>query len=119
VIAIGSRRRGQPAPPRIVFEALVDPDRDPNRPWLRLLDDEQCPRVLRSEEPTTLAWSSLWAKRPDAVVEFELAADPGGGTSLRWTLYVDEPLPADPLIGHLRKRLNELINADLRSTFGQ
>lgn len=119
MIAIGSRRRDQPAPPRIVFETLVDADRDPKRPWLRLLDDEQRPRVLRTEEPTTLAWSSLWAKRPDAVVEFELEASPDGGTALRWTLYVDEPVPDDPLTGHLRKRMNELINANLRSTFGQ
>ncbi|HEY8730316.1 MAG TPA: hypothetical protein VIL94_12085 [Acidothermaceae bacterium] len=53
------------------------------------------------------------------MVEFELDASPDGGTALRWTLYVDEPVPDDPLTGHLRKRLNELINADLRSTFGQ
>ena len=38
---------------------------------------------------------------------------------LRWTLLVEEPLPDPSLLGHLRKRLNELINANLRYTFGQ
>jgi len=52
-------------------------------------------------------------------VEFELPPSPDGGTALRWTLYVDEPIPQDPLVRHLRSRLNQLINADLRFTFGQ
>jgi hypothetical protein len=73
VIEIGSRRRNQPAPPHAVFEALADPDRDPARPWLTLLDDELRPQVVRSEA----------------------------------------------LVGHLGKRLNQLINANLRYTFGQ
>lgn len=65
-----------------------------------------------------LVWSSLWTKRPDATVQFDLL--PGhGGTDLRWTLYLDEPAPDQALIGHLRKRMNELINANLRYTFGQ
>jgi hypothetical protein len=42
-----------------MFEALTDPDRDPNRPWLDLVDDEQRPRVLHSDAPSTLVWSSL------------------------------------------------------------
>jgi hypothetical protein len=118
VIEIGSRMRGQPAPPWVVFEALTQPDRDPYRPWLKLLDDEQRPEVVSSQAPTTVVWSSLWIKRPDAVVEFELALGQGG-TALRWTLYVDEPIPPDSLVGHLRHRMNQLINADLRFTFGQ
>jgi hypothetical protein len=47
-----------------------------------------------------------------------LMLDPHG-TDLRWTLNVEEPAPADALVGHLRKRLNQLINANLRFTFGQ
>ncbi|MCW2524655.1 MAG: hypothetical protein JWO63_2990 [Frankiales bacterium] len=43
----------------------------------------------------------------------------GDGTLLRWTLSVNDPLPDEALIGHMRKRLNQLINADLRYTFGQ
>jgi hypothetical protein len=119
VIEIGSRRRNQPAPPHVMFEALTDPDRDPHRPWLDLLDDEQRPRVLHSDAPSTLVWSSLWIKRPDATVTFDLPPGFGGGTDLRWTLHVEEPVPEQALIGHMRKRLNELINANLRFTFGQ
>ena len=59
-------------------------------------------------------WSSVWKKRLDAVIRFDLPPD-DGGTDLRWTLQV----PDDALLGHMRKRLNELINANLRHTFGQ
>lgn len=117
---IGSRKRNQPAPPQIIFEALTQPNRDPQRMWLLLLDDEVPPKVLRSRRPDTVVWSSLWKKRPDAVIRFDLPRDKGGyGTDLRWTLEVDEPLPDDGLVGHMRKRLNELINANLRRSFGQ
>jgi hypothetical protein len=34
-------------------------------------------------------------------------------------LHVEEPVPAEVLVGHMRKRLNQLINANLRFTFGQ
>ncbi|HKC29797.1 MAG TPA: hypothetical protein VKB75_17410 [Jatrophihabitans sp.] len=118
MIAIGSRQRNQPAPPHIVYEAIADPDRDPDRRWLELLDDEQRPHLLRADPPSLLVWSSLWVKRPDAIVQFDLPPS-GGGTDLRWTLYVDEPAPEQALIGHMRKRINELINANLRYTFGQ
>ncbi|WFE41576.1 hypothetical protein [Micromonospora sp. WMMD998] len=116
---VGSRARTQPPPPAVVFEALTDPDRDPARPWLALLDDEQPPRVLETAYPELVVWSSLWPRRPDARVRFELAPDGGAGTLLRWRLLMAEPLPDDSLLGHLRKRLNELINAELRHTFGQ
>jgi hypothetical protein len=118
VLEIGSRMRNQPAPPHAVFEGLVQPDRDPHRPWLHLLDDEQRPTVIRAEPPDLIIWSSLWPRRPDALIRFDLAPA-GGGTDLRWTLSVDEPAPDDSLVGHLRKRLNQLVNADLRYTFGQ
>ena len=85
---------------------------------MRMLDDEVRPRVLRSEEPAVVVWSSPWVKRSDAVVRFDLP--PGGeGTDLRWTPFVEEPAPDGALIGHLRKRLNQMINADLRYSFGQ
>lgn len=115
----GSRARHQPAPPDIVRAALLDPDRDPVRPWLVLLADEQRPRVLEHREDTVV-WSSLWPTRPDAQVRFDLPPDRGGsGTDLRWTLLLEEPLPDPLLLGHLRKRLNLLINGNLRYTFGQ
>lgn len=120
MIEVGSRRRNQPAPPHALFEALTHPDRDPARPWLTLLDDEVRPVVTTAEPPHLVVWSSLWRRRLDAVVRFDLPPDASGqGTDLRWTLLVEEPPPDDALLGHLRKRLNVLVNADLRATFGQ
>jgi hypothetical protein len=115
----GSRQRAQPAPPHVVFEALTVPGRDPARPWLVLLDDERPPRLIDAAEPGLVVWSSLWDKRPDARIRFDLPSDGAGGTRLRWTLFVAEPVPDPSLLGHMRKRLNELINANLRFTFGQ
>ena len=103
----------------MVFEVLAGLDSDPVRPWLLLLDDERAPRLIEQEKPNLVVWSSLWDKRPDAQVRFDLTSDGGAGTRLRWTLFVTEPLPDASLLGHLRKRLNELINANLRYTFGQ
>jgi hypothetical protein len=120
MLEAGSRKRNQPAPPHVIFEALTQPDRDPVRPWLELLDDEQRPRLVEADEPGLVVWTSLWTKRPDAIVRFDLPADSSGyGTDLRWTLLVDEPMPDAALVGHMRKRLNQLINANLRYTFGQ
>ncbi|WP_375488761.1 hypothetical protein [uncultured Jatrophihabitans sp.] len=118
MIEIGSRARSQPPPPHIVHEALTTPDRDPSRPWLDLLDDEQAPKIIASDPPTSITWSSIWTKRPDAVIRFDLPGD-RNGTNLRWTLLVNDPIPDDALIGHMRKRVNQLINASLRYTFGQ
>lgn len=58
-------------------------------------------------------------RRPDAVIRFDLSNDGFSGTSLRWTVFVDEPAPDSALVGHMRKRMNELINANLRYTYGQ
>jgi len=120
VLEVGRRRRNQPAPPHAVFESLASPHRDRNRPWLVLLDDEVEPKVVAADPPHALTWSSLWTKRPDAIVRFDLPYDFGRqGTDLCWTLLVDEPEPDAAWIGHARKRLNQLINADLRFSFGQ
>jgi hypothetical protein len=117
---VGSRKRNQPAPPHIIFEALTHPNRDPQRPWLLLLDDEVAPQLLEKDHADSVVWSSIWKKRPDAVIRFDLPRDDGCyGTDLRWTLQVEEPLPDEALLGHMRKRLNVLINANLRYTFGQ
>jgi hypothetical protein len=120
VMEAGKRQRNQPAPPHAVFEALTEPNRDPQRKWLVLLDDETDPAVVESREPDCVVWSSLWTKRPDARLRFDLPSDSTGhGTDLCWTLMVEEPMPDDPLLGHMRKRVNELINGNLRYTFGQ
>ncbi len=120
MIELGRRRRNQPAPPHVVFEALTDPDRDRARRWLVLLPDEQRPVVLEAEEPHAVTWSSLWPRRPDVRIRFSLPPEEGGsGTDLEWVLLVDEPVPDASLLGHLRYRLNHLVNADLRYSFGQ
>ncbi|MGY1812905.1 hypothetical protein [Blastococcus sp. SYSU D00820] len=120
MIEVGARRRNQPAPPHVVFEALTQPDRDPARPWLALLPDEIPPEVLVAEEPHLVVWSSLWPRRPDARIRFELAWDGGhAGTDLRWVVEMAERAPDASLTGHVRRRLNVLVNAQLRATFGQ
>jgi hypothetical protein len=119
-VEVGRRRRNQPAPPHAVFAALTDPARDPARRWLVLLADEQRPVVVAAEEPHSVTWSSLWPRRPDALIRFSLPPGEGGsGTDLEWVLLVDEPVPDASLLGHLRHRLNHLVNADLRYSFGQ
>ena len=49
---------------------------------------------------------------------FDLPQD-GYGTDLNWVLLVDEPVPDASLLSHMRRRINELINANLRYTFGR
>lgn len=120
MIEIGRRRCNQPAPPRYVFDALTDPTRDPTRPWLNLQIGEIRPTVLRSEFPSSILWSSLWSDRRDAQIELALRPGANGqGTDLEWRLFVEEPVPDASKTGQLRKRINELINRDLRYTFGQ
>jgi hypothetical protein len=118
MVEVGSRQRNLPAPPHAVFEDLTAPDRSVTRPWLQLLDDEVAPVVSESREPAYVVWSSLWPRRPDARIAFELPQG-GGGTDLRWTLTVEEPAPDESLTGHMRKRINTLIHANLRYTYGQ
>src|SRR5674476_652801 len=69
----GSRKRNQPAPPAEILEALTKPYRDPTRPWLLLLEDEQPPRLVEVDKPEIVIWSSLWTQRPDARIRFDLA----------------------------------------------
>lgn len=120
VLEVGTRVKNQPAPPWANFQALSEPDRDPARPWLELLADEVPPRVLTARAPHLLVWSSLWTRRLDAHVRFDLRAGAhGSGTPLRWTLLVDHPAPDAALVGHLCKRVNQLVNAGLRYSLGQ
>lgn len=120
MIELGSRRRNLPAPPHIVFADLAMPRSTGIRAWLDLLDDEVPPAILETDEPAYLVWSSLWPRRPDARIAFELPpGEHGRGTDLRWTLTVDEPVPDNSRTGHMRKRINTLIHAHLRYTYGQ
>jgi hypothetical protein len=119
VIEIGSRARMLPAPPTVVWESLVEPHRPGGRPWLTLLPDEVEPRVLAAERPDRVVWSSLWPSRPRDQVHFALMAVAGSGTSLRFTLCTPDDVPDQSKTGHLRRRLNQLLFADLRFSYGQ
>ena len=63
-------------------------------------------------------WSSLWPSRPNNQVHFELAAI-GSETSLKFTLLTPDEPPDESTTGHLRHRLNHLLFADLRYSYGQ
>ncbi len=117
VVEAGRRRRALPAPPHVVAESLREPDRDPARPWLHLLPDEQRPRVAETG-PGLVVWSSPWPAQPEALVRFELVVGRDGGTDLTWTLLVAE-LPDRSRLGHYRRRINELVHRDLRYSYGQ
>ncbi|MFI7553278.1 hypothetical protein ACIBQ2_26455 [Micromonospora sediminimaris] len=118
MIELGGRMRSQPAPPRVVWASLIRP-RDPRaRQWLDLLDDEVDPQILDSLEPRLVVWSSLWADRLDERIRFDIERD-GYESRLRWTLLTPGPEPTASKIGHMRFRLNVLINAQLRRSYGQ
>ncbi|MGW4718370.1 SRPBCC family protein [Nocardia sp. NPDC004260] len=119
MIDFGSRARTLPVPPFIVWQSLTEPRRSGARPWLNLLPDESEPVVVEAEEPNTVVWSSLWPSRPDDLVRFELAAVEGGDTLLRFTLLTSDRAPDQSKTGHLRRRLNQLLFADLRYSYGQ
>jgi hypothetical protein len=82
-------------------------------------EDEQEPAVVESDPARLVVWSSLWPHRPTVRIRFEFSSDGGSGTDLRWTLEVEPPAPDDSAVGHMRKRINELINANLRYSFGR
>ncbi|WP_410616585.1 hypothetical protein [Amycolatopsis sp. lyj-109] len=119
MIEIGSRARTLPAPPAVVWGSLVEPRRPGARPWLHLLADEVDPGVLTAEKPSRVVWSSLWPSRPDDQVQFALTATHDGGTLLRFTLLTPHEAPDQSKTGHLRRRLNHLLFADLRFSYGQ
>jgi hypothetical protein len=118
VIEIGSRARTLPAPPHIVWESLVNPHQPGARPWLHLLDDEREPTVLDADKPNRVVRSSLWPSRPRDQVLLELTAA-GSQTALRFTLLTPDDPPDASKTGHLRRRINHLLFADLRFSYGQ
>ena len=76
--------------------------------------------MLEQVRPHLLVWSSLWPDRPADLIRFDLEPDAeGSGCLLRWTLPTQDPaVPPDSVLGHLRKRLNVLINEKLRLSYG-
>jgi hypothetical protein len=101
-----------------VWDSLTDPHRPGARPWLNLLPDEVDPEILEAERPNRVVWSSLWLSRPRDQVHLELAAAQDE-TLLRFILLTPDELPDQSKTGHLRRRLNELLFADLRFSYGQ
>jgi hypothetical protein len=78
------------------------------------------PVVVESREPELVVWSTLWSDRPEAVIRFDLPRDASGyGTDLEWTLVLEDPVPDGPRLIEMRKRINLLINGNLRDTFDQ
>jgi hypothetical protein len=69
-------------------------------------------------EPELVVWSSLWPARPDDEIRFDIRPAECG-SALRWTLSTPGDSPEQAVLGHLRHRLNFLINAQLRFSFGQ
>ena len=114
VIEFGSRARRLPAPPGVVWSSLTSP-----RSWLDLPADEVEPRIVAAEKPARVVWSSLWPDRPDDEVHFALSDSADGGTMLRFTLLTPVAAPDESKTGHLRKRMNQLLFAELRFSYGQ
>lgn len=118
VIEYGHRVRNLPAPPHVVWGDLIEPRMDGVRPWLRLLADEVPPRVIESASPSRVVWSSLWPTRLNDRIVMELLPV-GAGTSLRFRLLGEGDPPDVSKAGHIRRRVNHLLFADLRFTYGQ
>src|SRR5262245_2367702 len=110
--------RTQQAPARVVWLSLMQPRDHAARQWLDLLDDEVDPRVLESVAPVLVVWSSLWPDRPYERIRFDIVAATSG-CQLRWTLLTDGSPPTQSKLGHMRSRLNILINERLRLSYGQ
>jgi hypothetical protein len=118
MIELGSKARRLPAPPAIVWESLMNPHLPGARPWLNLLDDEVEPTVLDAEKPIRVVWSSLWPSRPNDRVHLTMTTA-GSETLLRFTLLTPDDPPDAGKTGHLRRRINYLLFADLRYSYGQ
>ncbi|MPQ98371.1 hypothetical protein GB931_10665 [Modestobacter sp. I12A-02628] len=114
---VGSRERTLPAPVPVVWESLTRPRRPGARPWLHLLDDEVEPTVLYASAPVLLVWSSAWPRWPQLVTVLELRRT-GLESALSWTATAPDDPCDDGLVGHVRLRLNRLLWADLRLSYG-
>jgi hypothetical protein len=117
MIEVASRTKGQDAPDWVLFEALTEPERDAARKWLFLTAGERRPEILEAQKPVLVVWSSLWDDRPGARIRFEITRWYAGSV-LRWVLLVDEPTPDEATVREMRRRINTLINGNLRDTFG-
>ena len=85
---------------------------------MHLLPDEAEPQVLEADKPIRVVWTSLWPSRPNDRVLLELTLVEGE-TALKFTLLTPDDTPDESKLGHLRHRINQLLLADLRYSYGQ
>jgi len=102
----------------VVWDSLTNPRQTGARQWLDLLPDEIAPRILKADRPHSVVWSSLWPSRPNDEVHLELT-EVHGETRLKFTLLTPDDAPDESKTGHLRRRMNHLLFADLRFSYGQ
>ncbi|GAA4698179.1 hypothetical protein [Nocardioides conyzicola] len=119
MIEIASRSNRLPPPPTIVWGSLTEPHQPGARPWLRLLDDEVEPELVEAEHPVRVVWTSLWPARPRDQVHLDLADGGGMDTRVRFRLLTPDEPPDEITARGLRRRLSELLFADLRYSYGQ
>jgi hypothetical protein len=118
MITIMSASRAQAPPANVIFESLTDPNHEGSRIWLNVRNDELWPSILEAVEASRATWSSIWPERPDARIQFDIRKA-GSGTMLRWSITVAPPEPDEILAERMTKRINQIINRDLRKSFGQ
>ena len=108
------RSKAQPPPAWAIYEALSDSIADQaRRTWLDLRDDELPPRVVQTVFPSLVVWASLWPDRPDDQIRFDIEDQ-----RLTWTLMGEASDEDAERLDQLRYRLDVMINADLRLSFG-
>ena len=116
MIELAHRAKKLPPPPHVVFESLTEPRRPTGRPWLYLEPDEQEPRVLVADPPERVVWSSLWPRRPHDEIHFSVLPHENE-TRLVFTHLSPLPVPDEPELRRLRRRINVLLWADLRESY--
>ena len=115
---ITGRTRKQPMPTPVLFEALRRPTSGHPRQWLTLQPGEQCPTATAATEPREVVWTTVWPDLTGAVIRFVIETD-GPGSQLTWTLEIPDHPVADVRRATLTRRIDELVNRDLRLALGQ
>jgi hypothetical protein len=118
VRAIAHRTKRMPPPQHVLWADLMEPARTGSRVWLELRHGEVWPRVLESTEPDQVVWSTLWEQRPDDRIVLDLAPV-GQETALGFTILSPREVEDEVTLKRLQYRLNQLLYAQLRYTYGQ
>ncbi len=107
-----------PPPQHVLWADLMEPARTGSRVWLELRPGEVRPRVLESSEPELVVWSTLWEDRPEDQIRLDLRPW-RDETSLGFTLLSPEQIEDEVARRGLAYRINQLLYAELRYTYGQ